>query len=109
MLIPEELEPVTKSLSVIVGMSKSACGTLGPDGQCNVPSANHTLAEDFDSNFDEDNESLAKFPLGKRYPFTFKLMVHMPYRVDEWAKKVEQMLEKSKMVFKSLNLCLSKT
>lgn len=58
-----------------------------------MASANRTTAADSDE--DEDEESLAKFPLGKKYPFTFKLMVHKLYRVDE-------MLEKSKMEFKPL-------
>ncbi|KAF8813014.1 hypothetical protein BYT27DRAFT_7220679 [Phlegmacium glaucopus] len=90
--IPEELEPVIKSLSAIVGTSKATCKTLSSDPR---------LA-DSDSDSDSDEESLTKFPLGKRYPFTFKLMVHKLYRVDEWAKTVKEMLEKSKMEFKPL-------
>ena len=91
--IPEELEPVIKSLSTIVGTSKTACKAR--------PRSNISAVDSDDSD-DEDEESLAKFPLGKKYPFTFKLMVHKLYRVDEWAKTVKEMLEKSKMEFKPL-------
>ena len=87
--IPEELEPVIKSLSTIVGTSK--CKTLGSRARISAPDS------------DSDEESMAKFPLGKKeYPFTFKLMVHKLYRVDEWAKAVKEMLEKSKLEFKPL-------
>ena len=100
--IPEELEPVIKSLSTIVGTSKASC--RNPDSRPRRNSTERTSAADSDddSDEDEDDESLAKFPLGKKYPFTFKLMVHKLYRVDEWAKTVKEMLEKSKMEFKSL-------
>lgn len=98
--IPEELEPVIKSLSTIVGTSKIACKARSRSNT--VATANRISAADSDGSDDEDEESLAKFPLGKRYPFTFKLMVHKLYRVDEWAKTVKEMLEKSKMEFKPL-------
>jgi hypothetical protein len=101
--IPEELEPVIKSLSTIVGTSKAPCSrALDSRPRRNTVAATKcTLAADSDDNSDED-ESFAKFPVGKRYPFTFKLMVHKLYRVDEWAKTVNEMLEKSKMEFKPL-------
>lgn len=101
--IPEELEPVIKSLSTIIGTSKAACSrALDSRPRRNtVAATKRTSAADSDDNSDED-ESFAKFPLGKRYPFTFKLMVHKLYRVDEWAKTVNEMLEKSKMEFKPL-------
>ena len=57
---------------------------------------------DPDDNSNEDRELLARFPLGKTYQFTFKLMVHQLYQVNEWAKTVKEMLEKSKMEFKPL-------
>jgi len=102
--IPEELEPVIKRLSAIVGTTKAACKTLGSDPRRNiVVSTNRSSSTlDPDDDSDEDEESLAKFPLGRRYPFTFKLMVHKLYQVDEWAKMVKEMLEKSKMEFKPL-------
>lgn len=101
--ILEELEPVIKRLSTILGTSKSACESLGSRPERNATtSTNRTSAADDDDRDEEDDESLAKLPLGKRYPFTFKLMVHKLYRVDEWAKTVKEMLEKSKMEFRSL-------
>lgn len=100
--IPEELEPVIKSLSTIVGTSKATCRSLDSRSRQNTTKRTPPPDADDDSYEDEDEESLAKFPLGKEYPFTFKLMVHKLYRVDEWAKTVKEMLEKSKMEFKPL-------
>ena len=42
------------------------------------------------------------FPLGERYPFTFKLMLHKLYDLDEWAEKVKDAVETSKSQFKPL-------
>ena len=100
--IPEELEPVIKNLSIIVGTSKTARKALAsrPQRVTVASTTNRTSVADDD---DEDEESFAKFPLGRTYPFTFKMMVHKLYRVDEWAKKVKEILEKSKMEFKSLD------
>ncbi|KAF9244108.1 hypothetical protein BU15DRAFT_86074 [Melanogaster broomeanus] len=42
------------------------------------------------------------FPLGERYPFTFKLMLHKLYDLDEWAEKVKNAVEASKSQFKPL-------
>ncbi|KAI5997622.1 hypothetical protein F5J12DRAFT_772254 [Pisolithus orientalis] len=42
------------------------------------------------------------FPLSERYPFTFKLMLHKLYDLDEWVAKVKNTLEVSKSQFKPL-------
>ncbi|KAF8159862.1 hypothetical protein B0H34DRAFT_674152 [Crassisporium funariophilum] len=105
--IPEELAPVIKSLSNIVytrnSKTRDDLNTSRPRRNT-VASTIHkpTSGGGDESDDDEDEESLAKFPLGKKYPFTFKLMVHKLYKVEEWARTVKEMLEKSKNEFKTL-------
>lgn len=49
-----------------------------------------------------DEEPLPIFPLEQRYTFTFKLMIHKLYGLEEWAKKIKDVVEKSRMQFKPL-------
>ena len=45
-----------------------------------------------------------RFPLGvKRYPFTFKLLLHKLYDLEDWAAKVQDVLATSQEQFRSLN------
>lgn len=45
-----------------------------------------------------------RFPLGvKRYPFTFKLLLHKLYDLEDWAVKVQEVLATSQEQFRSLN------
>lgn len=45
-----------------------------------------------------------RFPLGeKHYPFTFKLLLHKLYDLEEWAAKVQGVLAASQEQFRSLN------
>ncbi len=45
-----------------------------------------------------------RFPLGvKRYPFTFKLLLHKLYDLEDWAAKVQGVLAASQEQFRSLN------
>ena len=45
-----------------------------------------------------------RFPLGvKRYPFTFKLLLHKLYDLEDWAAKVQEVLAASQEQFRSLN------
>jgi hypothetical protein len=45
-----------------------------------------------------------QFPLGvKRYPFTFKLLLHKLYDLEDWAAKVQEVLATSQEQFRSLN------
>jgi hypothetical protein len=45
-----------------------------------------------------------RLPLGvKRYPFTFKLLLHKLYDLEDWAAKVQEVLATSQEQFRSLN------
>jgi len=45
-----------------------------------------------------------RFPMGvKRYPFTFKLLLHKLYGLEDWAAKVHEVLATSQEQFRSLN------
>ncbi|KAF7430704.1 hypothetical protein PC9H_006415 [Pleurotus ostreatus] len=56
-----------------------------------------------DASDDASIISTGKFPSeGKRYPFTFKLMIHKLYALEEWAKKVRDVLDISQKQFRPL-------
>ncbi|KAJ8473046.1 hypothetical protein ONZ45_g2885 [Pleurotus djamor] len=47
--------------------------------------------------------STGKFPTeGKKYPFTFKLMIHKLYALEDWAQKVKSVLDVSQRQFRPL-------
>lgn len=102
--IPDELNPVLQKLSTIVSARDTSkrprrntvASMLSPTG------SDKTISDD--SSDDDDEESLAKFPLAdkKKYPFTFRLMVHKLYKKDDWARTIKEMLEKSKNEFMPL-------
>ena len=103
-IIPDELNSVLQKLSTIV--SARDTGTRprrNTVASLLSPISSDTTISD-DSSDDDDEESLAKFPLAKekKYPFTFRLMVHKLYKKDDWAKAIKEMLEKSKNEFMSL-------
>ncbi|KAG6832114.1 hypothetical protein H0H87_002627 [Tephrocybe sp. NHM501043] len=58
-------------------------------------------AHEVDSEDDSD-ESFAKFPLDKKYAFTFKLMVHKLYQMQDWKQKVKDVLERSRIDYRPL-------
>ncbi|KAK7012228.1 hypothetical protein R3P38DRAFT_2790833 [Favolaschia claudopus] len=97
--IPADLEPVVRSLATVVPprdipSTRRRRNTVAALGR--PPS----LDDDSDS---ESDESIAKFPLGdKSFMFTFKMMIHKLYQVDEWATKVREVLEKSQIEYKPL-------
>lgn len=106
--VPADLAPVVKSLAALVGTrklqddarqekKKTAARTL----KNTIASLSHDML-DADDEYDEDEESLAKFPLGKRYPFTFRMMLHKLYQMDDWAQKVKEVLEMSQIEYKPL-------
>jgi len=49
-------------------------------------------------------QTQTRFPLReKRYPFTFKLLLHKLYDLEDWAAKVQEVLAASQEQFRSLN------
>ncbi|KAJ6607503.1 hypothetical protein B0H10DRAFT_552666 [Mycena sp. CBHHK59/15] len=99
--VPAELEPVFRSLATVVGTRQPATGRLRRN---TVAALGRTaFANDSDaSDSESDVESVAKFPLGKTYTFTFKMMIHKLYQVDEWAQKVRDVLKRSQIEYKPL-------
>ncbi|KAI0251403.1 hypothetical protein BJV78DRAFT_470261 [Lactifluus subvellereus] len=52
----------------------------------------------------QDHGVQARFPLREKcYPFTFKLLLHKLYDLEDWAAKVQQVLAASQEQFRSLN------
>ncbi|KAF8903499.1 hypothetical protein CPB84DRAFT_773639 [Gymnopilus junonius] len=124
-----QLDPLLKKLSAIVDTNKTSskrprrntvASIIRGGGERNIKGKTTTTTTGAGSDSDmlrvekeiraarsdeeDEIESLAKFPLAdaKKYPFTFRWMVHKLYNKDEWAKTIKEMLEKSKTEFKPL-------
>ncbi|KAJ7623237.1 hypothetical protein FB45DRAFT_991727 [Roridomyces roridus] len=99
--IPADLEPVFHSLATVVPPRsvRPRRNTVAALGRTATYADD---ASDTDSDMDEEEKSLAKFPLGKTYAFTFKMMIHKLYQVDEWAQKVRDVLQRSQIEYKPL-------
>ncbi|KAJ7252786.1 hypothetical protein B0H12DRAFT_611721 [Mycena haematopus] len=103
--IPAELEPVFRSLATVVPPRQPPPSSSGRPRRNTVAVLGRTTYPDSDNDNDDsasDEESVAKFPLGKAYTFTFKMMIHKLYQVEEWAQKVRDVLERSQLEYKPL-------
>jgi hypothetical protein len=105
MPVPPDLALVVNSLASLVDTRKQRGDTRskksGGRARRNTVASPGMTIHDIDSD-DEDDASLAKFPLGKKYPFTFKMMLYKLYQLDDWAEKVKQVLERSQIEYKPL-------
>ncbi|KAK0203094.1 hypothetical protein DFS33DRAFT_1234645, partial [Desarmillaria ectypa] len=81
--MPKDLEPIVRNLVSLVDTHPQVQGR----------SRRNTVA----------TGSEGKFPLGARYPFTFKMMLHKLYELEDWGKKVKDVLERSQNEFKPLS------
>ncbi|KAG6811671.1 hypothetical protein H0H92_006326 [Tricholoma furcatifolium] len=108
--LPADLAPVVKNLAKIVSSRNPS-----PDGDQPIQAMgrkrSHTVATISRTRncndaigISEDGESLAKFPLqGKKYAFTFRLMMHKLYQMEDWRQKVKEVLERSQNDYKPLS------
>ncbi|KAJ3820949.1 hypothetical protein EV361DRAFT_867161 [Lentinula raphanica] len=96
--IPKDLQPVFRNLASLVTPRTATTGSTrrGRRNTVAVPSGSS------DVETDTDTESVAQFPIGKQYPFKFKMMLHKLYEIEEWGKKVKEVLEMSQKKFKPL-------
>ncbi|KAF8141956.1 hypothetical protein EV363DRAFT_1149799 [Boletus edulis] len=119
--VPSEFAPVLRNLSTILSFrarrdeAHARCAqpasTTKPrhDTLTSTPSKKSAIEKSMPrvdvmepSNAVEQDTENPAFPLGERYPFTFKLMLHKLYDLDEWAEKVKDAVETSKSQFKPL-------
>ncbi|KAF8449363.1 hypothetical protein L210DRAFT_3609665 [Boletus edulis BED1] len=119
--VPSEFAPVLRNLSTILSFrarrdeAHARCAqpasTTKPrhDTLTSTPSKKSAIEKSMPrvdvmepSNVVEQDTENPAFPLGERYPFTFKLMLHKLYDLDEWAEKVKDAVETSKSQFKPL-------
>jgi hypothetical protein len=99
--IPADLESVFRSLATTVVPLRQSPSNRSHRNT--VAALGRTTEGDGDGDSDDsDVESVAKFPLGRTYTFTFKMMIHKLYQVDEWAQKVRDVLKKSQIEYKPL-------
>ncbi|KAG5636683.1 hypothetical protein H0H81_007213 [Sphagnurus paluster] len=105
MPLPPDLAPVVSSLAKLVG-ARNYRGEAHQEKKTNTRTRRNTVAttswNNTDSSNEDDADSLEKFPLGKKYPFTFRLMLHKLYQLDDWAQKVKEVLERSQLEYKPL-------
>ncbi|KAG8215051.1 hypothetical protein J3R82DRAFT_8460 [Butyriboletus roseoflavus] len=111
--VPAEFAPVLKNLSTVLSLRAmrveedarraQAASTIRARHNAGAPIMTPTTENPMSrvDMVEEDPES-PTFPLGERYPFTFKLMLHKLYDLDEWAEKVKNAVETSKSQFKPL-------
>ncbi|KAG1764000.1 hypothetical protein EDD22DRAFT_1020049 [Suillus occidentalis] len=101
--VPAEFAPVLKNLYTVLSSRaqrdqerlRKPTGRPRRNTVCVAPTMQNSIdiAEDVGS---------PTFPLEEHHPFTFKLMLHKLYNVDEWAEKVKSAVEASKEQFKPL-------
>ncbi|KAH7924306.1 hypothetical protein BV22DRAFT_1035295 [Leucogyrophana mollusca] len=98
--VPPEFAPVLKNMSTLLSIraQRDQDQQIKPTGR---PRRN-TVGAAPSGRVAEHEESVQTFPLEERYPFTFKLMLHKLYDLEEWAEKVKSAVEASKEQFKPL-------
>lgn len=101
--VPAEFAPVLKNLSTILSSraQRDQERLHKPTGRPrrNTVGVAPTMQNAIDIAEDIGSPT---FPLEEHHPFTFKLMLHKLYNVDEWAEKVKSAVEASKEQFKPL-------
>ncbi|KAG2071632.1 hypothetical protein BDR04DRAFT_1015740 [Suillus decipiens] len=101
--VPAEFASVLKNLSTILSLraqrKQERLHKLTGRPRSNTVGVAPTTQNTVDVAQDAGNPT---FPLGEHHPFTFKLMLHKLYNVDEWAEKVKSAVEASKEQFKPL-------
>lgn len=86
-VVPRDLAPLLKKLAAAHGK-----GTTSHDEE----------KVDTDSDGDE-REQKKSSRHGKRYPFTFKMLLHTLYTLDDWAVKVNEVITESKAQYISMS------
>ncbi|KAG2125061.1 hypothetical protein DEU56DRAFT_873181 [Suillus clintonianus] len=101
--VPAEFAPVLKKLSTVLSLraqrDQECHRKLTGRPRRNTVAVSPTIQNDIDMVEDVGSPT---FPLEEHHPFTFKLMLHKLYNIDEWAEKVKSAVEASKEQFKPL-------
>ncbi|KAG0703987.1 hypothetical protein DFH29DRAFT_1039954 [Suillus ampliporus] len=101
--VPAEFAPVLKNLSTVLSIraQRDQERLRKPTGR---PRRNTVAVASMphDTTGAVEDTRSPTFPLEEHHPFTFKLMLHKLYNVDEWAEKVKSAVEASKEQFKPL-------
>jgi hypothetical protein len=90
--VPQDLVPVVRNLARLLSNTDAPPPPpppLSPRSHPNDDSAAKSI-------------HLNDTDVGPRYPFTFKLMLHQLYEIEEWAKMVHDVVENSRVQFKPL-------
>lgn len=89
--VPKDLEPVVRNLVSLVDSHPVSVKGRARRNTIAAPTAATTTQH-------------TQFPLGSdtSYRFTFKMMLHKLYEVEDWGKKVQDVLDQSKKAYKSL-------
>lgn len=101
--IAEELNTVLRNISAL----RMSC-TSEARHSCNIVASTDNVGSGSPSQEScDEGWHFNEFPLAeeKKYPFTFKHMIHKLYKKEEWLRTVKEALEKSKKDYKPLAEC----
>lgn len=94
--LPADLAPLVRSLAGLVDtrqLQRERKNDVKVNSNANMP------MEDADMHY--QRLSSKTFPLDE-YPFTFRMMLHKLYRMDDWKEKIRQVLKRSQNEYKPL-------
>ncbi|KAL0066090.1 hypothetical protein AAF712_006921 [Marasmius tenuissimus] len=104
--VPEDLEPVFRNLVTLVKARTRTQPGPKPATRARRKTVSVAPGSSTTNAFDSDSEEVPSseaFPLdGKQYPFTFKMMLHKLYELEDWGRKVQDVLERSQNEYKPL-------
>ncbi|KAA1468900.1 hypothetical protein DENSPDRAFT_547787 [Dentipellis sp. KUC8613] len=119
--VPKDMEPLLKKLTKVLVKDASAddLDVIEPAGDASkaiatgsgatpsstslVPSIPTRQRRNTLATPSIPHQKQASFPLGaKRYPFTFKMMLHKLYDLEDWAAKVREVVATSQEQYRSL-------
>ncbi|KAG6820419.1 hypothetical protein H0H93_000665 [Arthromyces matolae] len=105
--IPADLAPIINSLSNLANTRISKNETNLQTKTAGRKRA-HTVSttssrEHKEDSEDSNDESVETFPLTKKHVFTFRLMLHKLYQMDDWKQKIKDVLERSQIEYKPLS------
>jgi hypothetical protein len=84
--------------------------SVSPSDRASVRPRRNTVAASAPASGSARTQTQTRFPLReKRYPFTFKLLLHKLYDLEAWHAKVQEVLAASQEQFRSLNATASPT
>ncbi|KII87290.1 hypothetical protein PLICRDRAFT_250992 [Plicaturopsis crispa FD-325 SS-3] len=97
--VPKDIAPVIRNLAALLGTRNPAESAPASSSLVLGRPRRNTVAAPPST---APLNTTATFPLGAQFPFTFKLMIHKLYDLEEWADKIRAVVQASQDRFKPL-------